>query len=328
MRSFIKCIISICSVFMLALIMTPVQASVEGGGPWGDIDGYYTWQINGKGWTVYSQNGYSWVYDDYGNRTYLDAYGNKLDGVSAAAAKTITQYSLTYNGVENGVIIYRNPDGKLYSVDNNGTLHYWGGGSTPAPAPAPQPSGRHYTFFYSYTTPSGYNIYTDGYGKTWWFSAGGIPNAWTWGYPDGSYWKQGVSDYTYWYSYTSADGYYIYVDDYKNQWWFGSDGTPHLVRRGSGGGQGGDAPAPTPSGKPAETNVDYEHSNVMDAAGTRSTVYVGQYWQAPTTVSWAPAGTRLIGWDYAEGSNYVRWKPGAWIKNTGSDLYLYPVYGS
>ena len=317
---------SFCSIIAFSFTVMPVSASSQGLGPWGDIDGYYTWQINGKGWTVYSQNGYSWIYDDYGNRTYLDAYGNKLDGVSAAAAKTITQYSLTYHSVQNGVTIYVNPDGKLYSVDTNGHLNYWGGGSDPAPAPAPQPGIKNYTFYYSYTTPSGYNIYTDGYGNTWWYSAGGIPNRWTWGYPDGSYWKQGVSDYVYYYSYKSADGYYIYVDDYKNQWWFGSDGTPHLVRQG--GGQGGFTPTPSGNVKPAETNVDYEHSNVMVANNKEVKVYVGQYWQAPTGVSWAPAGTRLIGWDYAEGSNYVRWKPGAYIKNEGSDLYLYPVYGN
>jgi hypothetical protein len=34
-----------------------------------------------------------------------------------------------------------------------------------------------------------------------------------------------------------------------------------------------------------------------------------------------------IGWDYAENTGYVRWKPGAYIKNTGNDLSLYPVYG-
>ena len=45
-----------CAAAML-LTTVPVMASVEGGGPWGDIDGYYTWEINGKGWTIYSQNG-------------------------------------------------------------------------------------------------------------------------------------------------------------------------------------------------------------------------------------------------------------------------------
>lgn len=326
-KTLITMFAALCAVVAMAFMVTPTKAETKGLGPWGDIDGYYTWQINGKGWTVYSQNGYSWIYDDYGNRIYLDAYGNQLYGVSAAAAKTITQYSLTYNSTVNGVVVYQNPDGKLYTVDNNGKLTYWGGGATPAPTPTPAPSGKGYTFFYSYTTPSGYNIYTDGYGKTWWFAAGGMPQRWTGGYPDGSYWRTDVHDYTYWYSYTSADGYYIYVDDYKNQWWFGSDGTPHLVRTGGGssGGQGGDSNPDTP---PSSGIIDYNHSNTMQADGKSVTVHVGEYWQAPKTVSYTPAGTRLIGWDYAEGTNYVRWKPGAWIRNTGGDLYLYPVYGS
>ena len=330
-KAFIRFMAAACAVVAVASTSVSVSAKTEGLGPWGDIDGYYTWQINGKGWTVYSQNGYSWVYDDYGHRTYLDAYGNRLDGASAAAAKTITQYSLTYYTTVSGINVYKSPDGKLYTVSNDGILTYYGtDGGTPAPAPAPTPAPtiNNYTMTYSYTSPNGYNIYTDGYGKTWWFSAGGIPNRWTYGYLDGSYWKNGIPNYTFYYSYKSADGYYIYRDDYNNYWWFGSDGTPHLVKQGSGqgGGQGGDKPAPAPTPAPS-SDVDFSRKNVMDAQGVRSTVYVGQYWVAPKTVSWAPDGMRLIGWDYAENTGYVRWKPGAYIKNTGSDLYLYPVYG-
>lgn len=330
-RTFIRLFASLCAAVSMLFTAVPTLASTNGGGPWGDIDGYYTWQINGKGWTVYSQNGYSWVYDDYGTRTYLDSYGNKLDGVTAAAAKTITQYSLTYNSTVNGVVVYSNPDGKLYTVSSNGALTYvGGGGSTPAPAPSPSPSVPNYTFYYQFTSPNGYHVYKDDYGNYWWYAQGGIPMKWTGGYPSGSYWRADIPNFSYYYSYKSSDGYYIYTDDYKNQWWFGSDGTPHLVRKGSGGG----GVAPTPGGgqggdsKPAGSNVDYSRSNKMEANGQQYVVYVGQYWQAPTTVSWAPAGTKLIGWDYAEGSNYVRWKPGAYIKNTGSDLFLYPVYGS
>lgn len=332
-KTFLKLFASIAAVIAMCFTAVPVAAQTNGGGPWGDIDGYYTWEINGKGWTIYSQNGYSWVYDDYGNRTYLDSYGNKLDGASAAAAKTITQYKLTFYSYENGIAVFTNPDGKLYTVDNTtGKLTYVGGGSTPAPTPtpSPDPSVPNYTFYYQFTTPSGYHIYKDGYGNYWWYSAGGIPNRWTGGFPDGSYWRADIPNFSYYYSYKSADGYYIYVDDYKNQWWFGSDGTPHLVRQGGGGSSGGGTSGGGSSGggAPTPTNVDYNHTATMTADSTRQVCYVGQYWQAPTTVSWAPAGTKLIGWDYAEGTNYVRWKPGAYIKNTGSDLYLYPVYGS
>ena len=324
-KAMLRILAAACGLVVMTLHTVPVSAAAKGLGPWGDIDGYYTWQINGKGWTVYSQNGYSWVYDDYGNRTYLDAYGNKLDGVTAAAAKTITQYSLTYYSTVSGITVYKNPDGKLYTVGSDGILHLYGNDTpAPAPAPAPAPSVNNYTFYYSYTSPNGYNVYTDGYGNTWWFAQGGIPNRWTYGYQTGSYWKNDVPNYTFYYSYRSNDGYYIYRDDYNNTWWFGSDGTPHLVRQGSGGGQGGDKPAPAPA---PSSDVDFNHKNVMEADGVRSTVYVGQYWVAPKTVSWAPSGMRLIGWDYAENTGYVRWKPGAFIKNTGTDLYLYPVYG-
>ena len=77
-KAFIRFMAAACAVVAVASTSVSVSAKTEGLGPWGDIDGYYTWQINGKGWTVYSQNGYSWVYDDYGHRTYLDAYGNRL----------------------------------------------------------------------------------------------------------------------------------------------------------------------------------------------------------------------------------------------------------
>ena len=306
-----------CTCAFAAVMLTyavPAQAQLNGGGPYGDIDGYYTGEINGKGWTVYSQNGYSWIYDDRGNRTYLDAYGNQLYNVTPAAAKTITQYSLTYNSTYNGVVVYSNPDGKLYTVSSDGRLNAVGGS---APAPAPQPAANNYTFFYSFTTPSGYNIYTDERGNNWWFAAGGIPNRWTGGYPAGSYWKQGIGNYTYYFSYVSNEGYYIYTDDYHNFWWFSADGTPHMVSRGSGGGSGGDR----------DPNVDYTRTNTLTADGQKQIVYVGQYWKAPSTVSWTPAGCRLLGWDYAEGTGYVRWKPGASIKNTGQDLMLYAVYG-
>ena len=73
--------------------------------------------------------------------------------------------------------------------------------------------------------------------------------------------------------------------------------------------------------------MDYSRANTLSADGKSWTVYVGQYWQAPSSVSWTPAGTKLIGWDYAEGTGYVRWKPGAYIQNTGNDLTLYAVYG-
>ena len=314
---------SAAAVIAVTLFAAPVQAQVNGGGPYGDIDGYYTWEINGKGWTIYSQNGYSWIYDDYGHRTYLDSYGNQLYGVTASAAKTITQYKLTYYGNYNGMTVYTNPDGKLYTVSDSGQLTLVNGGNTPQPKPQPTPSVGNSTFYSSYTSPQGYNIYTDDHGNTWWFAAGGIPNRWTYGYQNGSYWRTDVHNYTYYFSYRSNDGYYIYTDDYGNFWWFGSDGTPHMVKKGSGsvnpGGQGGDA---NPN-----SGVDYSRTNTMTADGRSTTVYVGQYWKAPTTVSWCPAGTKLIGWDYAEGTGYVRWKPGASIKNTGNDLTLYAVYG-
>jgi hypothetical protein len=303
-----------CAMAAIAVLMTnaaPAQAQVKGGGPYGDIDGYYTWEINGKGWTIYSQDGYSWVYDDYGHRTYLDAYGNKLDNVTAAAAKTITQYRLTYYSTVNGVTVYQNPDGKLYTVDSNGYLSQ-AGGSTPTPAP----SVNDYTMTYIFTSPNGYNIYQDIHGNYWWFAAGGIPNRWTSGMPAGSYWKEGVGNYTYRFSYKSNEGYYIYVDDYGSTWWFSADGTPHQVTKGSGGGAGGFTPG-----------VDYTRTNTLTVDGRSYVCYVGQYWTAPTTVSWTPAGKKLLGWDYAESTGYVRWKPGTSIKNTGNDLTLYAVYG-
>jgi hypothetical protein len=295
------------SMIML-LSAIPVQAQVYGGGPYGDIDGEYTWQINGKGWTIYSQNGYSWVYDDSGRRTYLDSYGNKLDNVTAAAAKSITEMRLTYHSTVNGVTVYENPNGQLYTVDSNGRVNAYG--TTPAPV------ASDLVVTYVYTSADGYNVYRDINGLLWWFSAGGIPNRW-YGSNAGAYWRTDVHDYVYRFAYRSPEGYYLYWDDYGRLWWF-ADGAAHMYSSGSGF---------DPSGKPAETNVDYKHTNTMWADGKSVTVYVNQYWQAPTTVSWAPAGMRLIGWDYAEGTGYARWKPGAWIKNTGQDLALYAVYG-
>ena len=271
-KIFVSLVAIVCGFVMLGLNMTPVAAQTGGLGPWGDIEGYYTWQINDKGWTVYSQNGTYWIYDDYGHRTYLDANGNPISG----------------------------------------------GGTAPAPAPAP--TVNNYTFYYTFTSPDGYNVYTDGFGNNWWFAQGGVPQRWTRGYPAGSYWKEGIGNYTYYYSYRSNDGLYVYRDDYNNYYWFGSDGTPHLVKKGSGG-PSSVAPAPAPA-----ANIDYSKTNVMEADGVRYTVYVGQSWVAPKTVSWTPEGMHLVGWDYAADTGYVRWKPGAAIKNTGSNLYLYPVF--
>jgi hypothetical protein len=327
-KALIRLLAAVCSVAAMTLTATPVAAQVNGGGPYGDIDGYYTWEINGKGWTVYSQDGYSWVYDSNGHRTYLDAYGNRLDGVSQAAAKTIVQYKLTYFNTINGTVVYVNPDGMYYTVNSNGIVNWYDYNGTPtpapapAPAPSPAPSSANYTFFYSYTTPSGYHIYTDGYGRTWWFAQGGVPKQWTGGFPDGSYWKDGIPNYTFYYYYVTPDGLNVYRDDYGNTYWFGNDGMPHMITKGSGQTN----PTPVTPSQPTD-NVDYSRSNTMDAAGFRSVVYVGQYWTAPKTVSWAPDGMKLIGWDYAENTGYARWKPGERIKNTGSDLYLYPVYG-
>ena len=298
----------VAAVLFLFISMTPVQAQTQGGGPYGDIDGYYTWEINGKGWTIYSQNGYSWVYDDYGNRTYLDAGGNKLPGVSLAAARTIAEMRLTYYTTSNGVYVYSNPDGKLYTVDNNGYLYNYG--SSPV-----TPAGKYdLVVTYVYTSSEGLDIFKDINGNLWYFGDGYYPYAY-WGTNAGSYWKAGVSNRIFRYAYI-ADGHTLYRDDAGRLWWFENQ-SAHLY---SGGG--GFNPKPTPGG-----DVDYNHSNTMCVDGKNVVVYVGQYWQAPTYVSWAPDGMHLIGWDYAENTGYVRWKPGASIKNTGSDLYLYPVYG-
>ena len=298
------------AVFAVFSFFTPVKAEARGGGPWGDIDGYYTWQINGKGWTVYSQNGYSWVYDDYGNRTYLDAYGNKLDGVTAAAAATISQYKLTYYGYQNGMLVYQNPDGKLYSVSSDGRLTYISGGGA---APTPAKSGD-LVVTYVYTSAEGLDIFKDVNGNLWYFGQGYYPYAY-WGTNAGSYWKSGVANRVFRYAYV-ANGHNIYTDDYGNMWWF-ENNAAHLYSKGKGSN-----PQPTPSG-----DVDYTHVNTMSANGQTSTVFVGQYWTAPTYASWVPDGMRLLGWDYAESTGYVRWKPGQSIKNTGHDLTLYPVYG-
>lgn len=285
---------------MMFIIARPVQAQTQGGGPYGDIDGYYTWEINGKGWTVYSQNGYSWVYDDYGNRTYLDSYGNKLYNVTAAAARTISEMKLTYNSTVSGVTVYQNPEGKLYTVDANGRLSSWGGGYTP--------SGKDLVVKYVFNSADGYIVYQDPYGKLWFFGDGYYPYAY-WGSSVGSHWESGHPNRVFRYAYV-ADNHTLYSDDAGRLWWFENDAA-HQYH------PGGFKPTPTPSGK----------TNTMWVDGKTVTVSVGQSWQAPTYVSWVPDGMRLIGWDYAEGTGYARWKPGQWIQNTGSDLALYPVYG-
>lgn len=305
------------AVLVMFIIASPVQAQVKGGGPYGDIDGYYTWEINGKGWTIYSQNGYSWVYEDNGTRTYLDSYGNKLYNVTPAAAATIAQYKLTYSGTYNGVDVYANPDGKLYTVSSTGQLTLING-SNPQPAPAPAPTSRDLVVTYVYTSAEGYNIFKDVNGSLWYFADGYYPYRW-YGSNAGAYWISGISNRVYRYQYVSPAGNNLYSDDAGRLWWFDNAGA-HLYSSGG-------TPSVNPGGKPAETNVDWNHVNTMWADGKSSVVYVNQYWQAPSTVSWTPQGTKLIGWDYAEGTGYARWKPGQWIKNTGSDLALYPVFG-
>lgn len=308
---------SIIPAFLtLFLSIAPVQAQVQGGGPFGDIDGYYTWEINGKGWTIYSQNGYSWVYDDYGNRTYLDAGGNKLNNVSLAAAKTISEMKLVYYGTYNGTDVYVNPDGRQYTVDYYGHLYPYG--STPTPTPTPEIKPTDLVVTYIYTSAEGLNIYRDCNGLLWYLGEGYYPYRY-YGSGAGSYWVSGVPNKVYRYVYTSSDGHPLYRDDAGRLWWFANE-TAHLYSNAP-------SPAPSPTPSPVNPDVDYKHSNTMMADGKTSVVYVNQYWQAPSTVSWAPDGMRLIGWDYAEGTGYVRWKPGQWIKNTGNDLTLYPVYG-
>jgi hypothetical protein len=302
---------ALAAAFLSTLLFTtPVQANTAGGGPYGDIDGYYTWEINGKGWTVYSQNGYSWVYDDSGNRNYLDAYGNRLYGVTPAAARTITELKLTYNSTQGGVTVYQNPDGKLYTVDANGIVYAYG--TAPVTPPV---SGNDLVVRYAFNSADGYIVYKDPYGNLWFFGEGYFPIHY-WGTSAGSYQTAGNPDRIFRYAYV-ADGHTLYRDDAGRLWWFEND-TAHLY---NGKGQGFN-PTPAPSG----TDVDWKHTNTMWADGKSSTVYVGQFWVAPTTVSWCPEGTHLLGWDYAEGTDYVRWHPGAAIRNTGNDLTLYPVY--
>jgi hypothetical protein len=298
------------AVLMVFISMAPVQAQTQGGGPYGDIDGYYTWEINGKGWTIYSQNGYSWVYDDYGNRTYLDAGGNKLPGVNLAAAKTIAQMKLTYYTTSNGVYVYSNPDGKLYTVDSNGYLYNYG--TAPTPTPTPTPAGPNdLVVTYVFTSAEGLDIFKDVNGNLWYFGDGYFPYMY-WGTSAGSYWRSGVSNRVFRYQFVDS-GHTIYSDSAGRLWYFEKNAA-HAYHNGGGFNP---QPTPTPSGK----------TNTMYVDGKQSTVSVGQYWQAPSYASWAPDGMRLIGWDYAENTGYARWKPGAYIQNTGSDLYLYPVYG-
>lgn len=307
-RIMLKSTAAAAALFSALLFMTPVQASVTGGGPYGDIEGYYTWQINAKGWTVYSQDGYSWVYEDNGTRTYLDAYGNKLYGASAAAAKTIIEMKLTYYSTVSGVNVYRSPDGKLYTVDASGLLHLWEG----VPAPAVTPNDL--VVKYAFNSADGYIVYQDMNGTYWFFGEGYYPTHY-WGNSWGSYQTAGHPDKIFRYAGT-ADGHMLYRDDAGRLWWFEHE-TAHLYS-GKGGGS-----SPAPGG----SDVDWSRTNTMWADGRTSIVYVGQYWQAPAAVSWCPDGMHLIGWDYAENTGYVRWKPGAFIKNTGNDLSLYPVYG-
>ena len=302
---------AVLSVMVATFLGTPmVQAQTAGLGPYGDIDGYYTWEINGKGWTVYSQNGYSWVYDDYGNRTYLDSYGNKLYGVTQAAAKTIAEMKLTYNSTVGGVSIYQNPDGKLYTVDSNGYLTLYGGGSVSPTTPVTK---NDLIVKYVFNSADGYIVYQDVNGKYWFFGEGYYPYRY-WGNSTGSHWEPGNADRVFRYSYVSSDGHTLYSDDAGRLWYFEND-KAYLY---SGKGKGFN---PTPS-----SDVDYSRTNTMWVDGQTKVVHVGEYWQAPTWVSWSPEGMHLIGWDYAEGTGYVRWKPGAYIKNTGNDLSLYPVY--
>jgi len=306
---------AVTAAFLCALMfMTPVQAQVTGGGPYGDIDGYYTWEVNAKGWTIYSQNGYSWVYEGNGSRTYLDVYGNKLYGASPAAAKTITDMRLMYHSTVNGVMVYKGPDGNLYTVDNNGGVYSHGSAPAPAPAPAPAAGGRDLVVRYAFNSADGYVVYQDGNGKYWFFGEGYYPTHY-WGNSIGSYQTTGHPDKIFRYA-GPADGHILYRDDAGRLWYFEND-TAYLYRSNGY----------NPNVKPAETGVDTSRSNTMWADGRSTTVYVGQYWQAPTWVSWCPDGMHLIGWDYAEGTGYVRWKPGAYIKNTGNDLSLYPIYG-
>ncbi len=304
---------SVSAMFIVfSLGTTPVLAQTNGGGPWGDIDGYYTWEINGKGWTIYSQNGYSWVYDDYGNRTYLDSYGNKLYNVSAAAAKTISEMKLTYYTRSGNVDVYKNPNGNLYTVDVNGRLYNFG------TVPSGQTVGKNdLVVKYAFNSADGYIVYRDMNGVLWFFGEGYYPYHY-WGNSMGSYQTSGHPDKVFRYAYISSDNHPIYSDDAGRMWWFDESGA-HLYSNGGG---------KTPSGQvnPGSQNVDWTRTNTMWVDGKTSVVYVGQYWAAPNSVSWCPDGMHLIGWDYAENTGYVRWKPGQFIKNTGSDLALYPVY--
>ena len=168
---------------------------------------------------------------------------------------------------------------------------------------------------YAFNSADGYIVYRDPYGNLWFFGEGYFPTHY-WGNSYGSYQTSGNPDRIFRYAYV-ADGHTLYRDDAGRLWWF-ENNTAHLYS-GSGGG-GGSTPAPGGS------DVDWTRTNTMWADGQTSVVYVGQYWIAPKTVSWAPDGMHLIGWDYAENTGYVRWKPGAYIKNTGNDLSLYPVY--
>ena len=314
MKKNINRVFAAAAAFLVALIVaTPVQAQLNGGGPYGDIDGYYTWAINDKGWTVYSQNGYSWIYDSNGNRVYLDQYGNMSTGVTDAAAKTIAKMNLTYSFTSNGVPVYRDPYGTYYTIDSYGNAYQYG----TTPAPAPVPTAKDLVVYYAYTTEDGStNVYKDVNGNYWYFANGYYPTRW-YGSSLRSYWDSSISNKVYRYVFDDS-GKSIYKDDFGNQWWFDNSGA-HLY-------SGGHSTGFNPSGKPAETGVDWNHKNTMWVDGKTSVVYVGQYWQAPSYVSWTPDGMKFIGWDYAESTGYVRWKPGQYIKNTGSDLALYPVY--
>ena len=304
----------VAAVFVVFLLATPTHAQTNGLGPYGDIDGYYTWVINSNGQKVYSQNGRSWIYDNNGNRIYVDSRSN------ADTSKIISQYNLTYYTTENGVAVYRSPEGRLYTIDADGNLAIRSSVAPVLPASGSSaPSGQSSSVQgdlvvkYVYHAADGSPVYQDPNGNLWYFANGYYPYRY-WGGTAGSYWVSGTPDRTFRYSYT-ADGHPLYSDG-SRLWWFASDGA-HLY----GNAKGFNPPSQQ------NTNVDWSRSNSMWVNGLTITVYVGQSWQAPTYSAWCPDGMHLIGWDYAEGTGYVRWKPGQYIQNTGSDLALYPVFG-
>ena len=306
-KTIINTLASFAAIFVMFLIATPVHAQVNGMGPYGDIEGYYTWTINEKGVTVYSQNGTSWVYDNSGNRVYLDGNGNKKKS-SSLRENAIIEYNLKYYATIGGVEVFSGPDGKLYTVDNNGVIYNYFANNT-----APASNTNDLVVNYVYTSADGTNVYQDVNGKLWYFWNGYYPYRW-YGNTAGAYWSAGVPNRVFRYAYV-ADGHTLYRDDSGMLWWFANDNA-YIY--------GGNTPSVNPSTN--NSNVDWTRANTMWADGKTSVVYVGQSWQAPAYVSWCPDGMHLVGWDYAENTGYARWKPGQYIKNTGNDLALYPVY--